>query len=85
MELFHHPIVFHDDSQSATSPDVFQILKEYPMDRDKNIMRENMSLFESRKFLNEKIFSNEETLQIYKYWYRHDCVLEKTAVDLDAS
>jgi len=34
MEPFHLPIVFHDDSQSATSPDVFQILKEYPIDRD---------------------------------------------------
>jgi len=34
MEPFHSPIVFHDDSQSAISPGIFLILKEYPMDRD---------------------------------------------------
>jgi len=43
-----------------------------------------MFLFESSKFLHDKVSSNKETLQIHKYWYRHDCVLEKTAID-DAS
>jgi len=82
MEPFHPPIEFHNDSQSATSPGVFQILKEGTY---KNIVRENMSLFESSKFLNDKISSNAETLQIHKYWYRYDCILEKTAIDLDTS
>jgi len=47
-----------------------------------------LSLFESNKLLNDKMSSNEETLQIHKYWYRHDCILEKTVVieiDFDAS
>jgi len=43
-----------------------------------------MFLFESSKFLHDKVSSNEEILQIHKYWYRHDCV-EKTAVDFDIS
>jgi len=42
-----------------------------------------MSLFESSKFLHNKVSFNEETLQIHKYWYRHDCVLEKIAIDFD--
>jgi len=33
LKPFHPPIVFHDDSQSATSPGVFQILKEEFIDR----------------------------------------------------
>jgi len=48
-------------------------------------MRKFESIFESSKFLNDKMSSNEETLQIHKYWYRHDCVLEKTVIDFDAS
>jgi len=85
MEPFHLLIVFHDDSQSATSPGVFQILKEESMDRGiQKYVRKNMFLFESSKFLHDKVSSNKETLQIHKYWYRHDCVLEKTAID-DAS
>jgi len=43
-----------------------------------------MFLFESSKFLHDKVSSNK-ALQIHKYWYRHDCVLEKIAVDFDAS
>jgi len=39
-----------------------------------------MSLFERSKFLHKKVSSNDETLQIHKYWYRHDCVLEKTSM-----
>jgi len=44
MELFHPPIVFHDDSQSATSPGIFQILKKESMDRDIQKYNENPSL-----------------------------------------
>jgi len=45
-------------------------------------MKENMSFSENGKLLHDKV-SFEESLQIHKYWYRHDCVLEKTAVDFD--
>jgi len=35
----------------------------------KNIVRRFESIFESSKFLHDKMSSNEETLQIHKYWY----------------
>jgi len=39
----------------------------------KNIVRKFKSIFESNKFLHNNLSSNEETFQIHKYWYRHDC------------
>jgi len=48
-------------------------------------MRENMSLSENSKLLNDKVSFNEETLQIHKYWYKYDCIFEKTVVDFDVS
>jgi len=39
----------------------------------KNIVRMLEFIFESSKLLHDKLSSNEETLQIHKYWYRRDC------------
>jgi len=68
MELFQPPIVFHVilNQPYRLSFRFDEITPRFGA--SKNTVRKLESIFESSKLLHDKLSSNEETLQIYKYW-----------------